>query len=371
MSFGLATLQDLGELRLIDEVVLPIAREFDLETPAGDDCAYIPSGGAVIAVTADVGPKPLLQGLPGHENDLEAAGWLAVVATASDVATAGARPLFLTNCIDAPPQLLVDDFASYLRGYFKACAAFGFRNGGGDIRHGPSLAIRVFGAGISDPFYRVGRGNVGAGDHLVVVGPAGCFMATYLITSIKADSAVGAKVLLSDTAQGTLRFPRPQLSAMATLVEQGFVVAASDTSDGLLGAIDNLRRKSRCGFELQLNDGLLPEVVKEAASLSGFDPWNIFFSWGDWSVAIAIRPDQFEGFCKVCENEQILWTHLGKATAGHREIFGKLNDRPRMKVTPIRNENFVERGFNAGLAGHLRYILETTIFSTPDITHDQ
>jgi thiamine-monophosphate kinase len=368
MSYGSATLQDFGELRLIDEVVLPIAREFDLETLAGDDCAYISTQEGTIAVTADTGPKPLLQSLEGHENDLEAAGWLAVVATASDIATAGARPLFLTNCIDAPPQLLVDDLVSYLRGYFKACAAFGFRNGGGDVRHGPSLAIRVFGAGIANSSHQIGRGNVRTDDYLVVVGPAGHFMATYLIASKHRD-VTGGIVPLSKSECRTLRYPSPQLSPMMTLVANGFVVAASDTSDGLLGAIDNLSRKSRCGFELSLKDQLLPAIVKKAANLSGYDPWNIFFSWGDWSVAIAIRPDQFDPFRKLCQREQIQWTPLGRATNEHDKLFGQLNDGPRMKVTPIRNENFVRRGFNAGLSGHLSYILETNIFSADDGAH--
>ena len=136
MIIDVMTLGELGELRLIEEVILPVARQHDVNTLAGDDCAYLMANG-LLAVTADVGPKPLLHALPGYENDHEAAGWMAVVATASDVATAGAEPLFLTNCIDASPDLTVGEFRQFIGGYFAACTAFGFRNGGGDVRHGP------------------------------------------------------------------------------------------------------------------------------------------------------------------------------------------------------------------------------------------
>src|SRR5208283_3466775 len=276
MDLKRSTLQDFGELRLVEEVVLPIAREFDLETRAGDDCAYICANGEVLAVTADVGPKPLLNSLPGYEDDLEAAGWLAVVATASDIASAGARPLFLTNCIDAPPRMLVADFASYLKGYFKACAELGFRNGGGDIRQGPRLSIRVFAAGICVSPYRIGRGGVAPDDLLILIGPAGQFMASYLLGAAQIGAGAREKVSLSPQIESTLRFPRPQLDAMTILAHEELIVAASDTSDGLLGAIENLARRSHCGFELALRDVLLPEVVREASQHTGFDPWNIF-----------------------------------------------------------------------------------------------
>src|SRR4051812_35802224 len=96
------TLADLGEFRILAEVILPLARRADGVTEAGDDCAFVEAGGATLAVTADVGPRPLIRSLTAHCDDWEASGWMAVLATASDIASAGARPLLLTNCVDAP-----------------------------------------------------------------------------------------------------------------------------------------------------------------------------------------------------------------------------------------------------------------------------
>jgi|RhiMetdeSRZDD1v2_1073273.scaffolds.fasta_scaffold37754_3 thiamine-monophosphate kinase len=359
------TLGAVGEVRLIEEFLLPLAREYSPATALGDDCTYIETGGPLVAVTADVGPKPLLNSLPGYEGDLEAAGWLAVVATASDVATAGARPLFLTNCVDAPPELHVNDFIAFMRGYFSASAAFGFQSGGGDVRHGPRLAIRVFGAGVVEHGKRIGRSGSRPGDHLIVLGVPGRFMATYLL-AVKADPEVMCDGKLVGEAESILRRPEPQIQAMIALTSNDLVVAASDTSDGLLGAIDNLARSGCCGFELKLDDSLLPASVARAATATGLNPWNIFFSWGDWGVAAVVRKERYAELQDVCNRYSIQSIRLGHVSGGSREVRAQLGGR-LVRVAAVRNENFVSYGFNAGLRGHLDHMLSTNLFSASEI----
>jgi thiamine-monophosphate kinase len=354
------TLAELGELRLIEEVILPLAQRFDIETIAGDDCAYIDAHGT-LAITADVGPKPLLQSLPGYERDLDAAGWLAAVATASDVATAGAEPLFLTNCIDAPPETTVGEFTQFLGGYFCACTTFGFKNGGGDVRHGPKLAARVFGAGIRQHGRRLGRDGVSPGDHIAIVGPAGDFMATYLLAK-HGDPATIDLGQLKPAAAEVLRRPRPQLEAMQRLAAAGAVTAASDTSDGLIGAVENLCRSSNIGVQFNLRREIIPTSVSRAAELHGVDPWNLFMAWGDWSVVVAVPPNQIHPFEETCQEHGIRRCMMGIATTHAREMTATLDDGGLVRVSAIRNENFVSHGFNADLDDHLAFILKTPLF---------
>jgi thiamine-monophosphate kinase len=237
------TLQDVGEFWLIDRIIMPLAQRCDKQTETGNDCALIPVSECLLAITADVGPKPLLNRLKGFENDLEAWGWLSVVASASDIATSGARPFFLTNCIDAPTDLPIDKLERFLLGYFDACSEFGFKNGGGDLRQGPELAMRVFATGICSKSHMIGR-NATIGNILYVIGPTGRLMSHFLI----ADSILENNEKIPQELENVLRFPRPQLKAMKILADQGLVVAASDTSDGLLGAIENISRKSVATF---------------------------------------------------------------------------------------------------------------------------
>ena len=364
MSTSRATLAELGEFRVLEEVVLPLARSADVLTHVGDDCAFVEAGGDILAVTADVGPRPLIRSLTQHRDDWEAAGWLAVVATASDVASAGAKPLLLTNCVDAPADLTVDVLARFMSGYFRAMAEFGFRNGGGDLRQGPVLAARVFGVGLLGGIRRIGRSGARPGDRLVVIGPAGSFMAHYLLAAAR-DSQTGAtKRPPIEAAPDALRFPRPQIRAMRLLAERDLVRAASDTSDGLLGAIENIARGSVCGFALELEDALLPKEVREAAvSPAVASPWNLFFAWGDWSVAAIVDGTRIADFEQCCGKNGIDWRPLGWVVPRPGALTATLAGR-KLAVRPIRNENFLTRGFNAGLEGHLDYILKMPIFTS-------
>lgn len=355
------TLGELGEFRLIDEVVIPLAESLGLGNTGGDDCAFIEARGC-LAVSADVGPRPLIRNLRGYEDDYEAAGWLAVVATASDIATAGARPLFLTNCVDAPADFRVGDLRKFLRGAFRACAAFGFANGGGDLRHGPKLEMRTFGAGTTPGGIRLGRSGAALDDHLVLIGAAGHVMANFLLARSEAPEVVRDGRLVSES-EAMLRFPRPHVEAMALLAERRLLRATSDTSDGLIGAILNIAKASLCGFELELKVEMLSELVQQAADESGYDPWNIYCAWGDWSVLATVPPVRLEEFAMVCEAERIAWTKLGRVSSASGKISAHIDGVGPYAVTPLRNENFTDLGFNAGLEPHLRHLLGTPLFA--------
>jgi thiamine-monophosphate kinase len=351
------SLADCGELRLIREVLLPLARIYEPETTIGDDCAFMEIGDIILAVTADVGPKPLIQTLDTFRGDLEAAGWLAAVATVSDVSTAGAAPLFLTNCIDAPPELSVSDFSSFMNGYFRACSHFGFRNAGGDVRQGEEFRARVFGVGLVEHGYKIGRAGAEAGDMLVVVGHPGRFMAHYLLAKSFPSRP------LDNESMEILRFPKPPLEEMRLLAQKRLIRAASDASDGLLGAIENIASRSGCNFILTADEKLLPPVVRKAAQWTGYDPWNIFFCWGDWSVAAVVPAKEYEVFAEFATDAGVPWLPLGVTEEGNGCLHARRNTRT-VAVRPVRNENFRRAGFNSGVKGHLDYMLETPIWGT-------
>ncbi len=349
------TLEDLGELRLLDEVVLPLARRYDTKTSAGDDCAFIEVGSVLLAVSSDMGPRPLVRSLRGHENDMMATGWHAAVTTVSDIATAGALPLLLSNCVDAPPTLAVDDFAAFMEGYFQACSKFGFYNGGGDIRQGQTLGARVFGVGLVEHGRKIGRRGARPGDHLVIIGHPGRFMATYLL----ARQMEGNR-LEGDDAK-ILRFPEPPVEEMRMLAREGLVASASDSSDGVLGAVDNIARGSNCDFIFSLDSEAVPELIQRAALVNKLDPWNILFCWGDWCDAVIVPATEYEAFEKFAAEHKIAWLYLGSTEAGSGKLWAETR-LGRRRLRPLRNENFVRRGFNADLSAHLSYMLETPLF---------
>lgn len=196
----------------------------------------------------------------------------------------------------------------------------------------------------------------------MVVGSTGRFMGTYLLASKGWTQQGGPVAGLAKRTEEILRFPRPQLDEMAALAEAGLVVAASDTSDGLLGAIDNLARASGCGFELVLHDDMLPEVVREAAASAAVQPWNVYFAWGDWAVAVVVRSRDVDSFRAVCSERQIQWTALGRATTGKGGVVARLDGGTSRRMEIVRNENFVAKSFSGGVDAHLEYLLTARLF---------
>lgn len=353
------TLSDYGEFRAIRDIVLPLGMETDAVTVAGDDCAYVALGDDWLAVSADVGPRPLIDLVPGRERNFEAGGWLAAVATISDLATAGAEPLLLTNCVDAPADLPVADLEAFMRGFFKACSAFGFKNGGGDLRQGRELIARVFGVGAVRQRRRVGRGGAQAGDRIVAIGPTGQVMATYLnaVAGSPADP-------LSSEAVAILSYPTPRMREMASLVGRNLVHAASDTSDGLLGAIENIARRSELSYHIKLQSEFLDQATLLAAQRSGAaSPWNVFFSWGDWSVAAAIPSARWATFEAACTEAHINYRCIGQFTDEAASLV-TVDDAATYAINVVRNENFTSKGYNGGVEAHIRYMMETPIFGT-------
>ena len=350
------TLRDVGEFALLESVVFPMARRYGVDADLGDDCGFVEIGGALIAVSADAGPRPLVQQLSGHETDYEAAGWHAVVATASDIATAGAKPLFLVDTIDAPPDLPVPFLQAFMDGYFRACAEFGFQTVGGDIRQGSVLTARVFGVGLVEHGARIGRRSAAPGDHVVLIGGAGAFISAFLFAERQGHHRLSSNIM------EILRFPRPQLREMQVLAKHCLVSAASDSSDGVLGALENIGKQSQCGFHLNLDAKLLDERITNEASIRGFDPWNIFFCWGDWSVVAVVPQGRLLDFSKVASDHSIVWIPLGQVVHGPFSLHATV-DGIQQRVRVLRNENFVKTGFHAGLGSHINHMLATKLFT--------
>lgn len=348
------TLRDMGEFDVIDNVILKAASRAGLGHTLGDDCGFVQVGDSLVAVSADVGPRPLIQELQGHNNDLAAAGWHAVVATASDIATAGAKPICLVDTIDAPPELDAHELEAFMEGYFAACREFGFDVGGGDIRQGESLVARVFGMGLVEHGERIGRGSVKPGHRMALIGDAGQFVTAYL----RAVRRLGHIESAADRER--LRHPRPQLQSMRLLANEGLIVAASDSSDGVLGALDNLVRKSRCTIRLDLNSISLQDSLLHEAAINGYDPWNLFFFWGDWSVVVAIQAERYAEFEEFADSRKIPMTTLGDAILGPPRLEAKVG-RKICLVKAMRNENFKSGSFNANIKDHVEYMLTTPL----------
>jgi thiamine-monophosphate kinase len=346
-------LSDVGEFRLLRDVVLPVFGSNGLTAPLGDDCAYVSvPRPEMLVVTTDAAPRPLVWSL-GCES-YWSWGWYAVIINVSDLAAAGARPLFFTSSVDASDSMLVKDFQRFFEGMAAACERFSLTNAGGNIRAAPRFACHATAVGTEPRSVPITRSACVPGDAIVAVGPCGLFISAYL------QGRRNGLDSLSRVDRRRLFRPEPQMREMGLLHEAGMIRAASDNSDGLLGAIWNIVDRSQCGVELLLDEILLPPEVQKAARDENFDPWNLFCFWGDWQVICAVAPEQLKEFNLLAEAEGIEYTLLGRAIESEPAVYGSRHGR-RRRMRVLRSENFAAESFSSDLSGHLDHMLRTPL----------
>lgn len=228
----------MGEFELIDRFFRranPASRGVPLGI--GDDCALLaPAPGMQLAVSSDM----LLEGRHFLSTvDPARLGHKALAVNLSDLAACGARPLGFTLSLALPA---VDEtwLEGFARGLFALADAHGCELVGGDTTRGPlAISITVF-------------GEVPTGQALLRSGARDG-------DDLYASGTLGDARLALEVFRGTFSVPAPVFDAVRRRMEQptprtalgqalrGIATAAVDVSDGLLGDLGHVLRRSGVG----------------------------------------------------------------------------------------------------------------------------
>ena len=133
-------LRDLGERRLIDEILRP--RYASSTDTFGDDCAslVVPSGHRLI-VTTDPCPQPMAE-LLGFADPFFR-GWLLATINLSDLAAAGAVPLGLLTSLVLESEMPISSFLRLLDGIDECCRLNGTGVIGGNLKEGKQIDVQA------------------------------------------------------------------------------------------------------------------------------------------------------------------------------------------------------------------------------------
>lgn len=232
----------MGEFELIDRFFLRRGRPPSAQVPlgVGDDCALLaPSPGHELAVSCDM----LLEGRHFLSTvDPERLGHKALAVNLSDLAACGARPLAFTLALALPAA---DEpwLAAFARGLFALADAHGCELAGGDTTRGPlAICITVFGE--VPRGQALLRSGARAGDDLWASGTLGDARLALEVFRGK----VSLPPALFEAARERLERPTPRVALGQAL--RGVASAAIDVSDGLLGDLGHVLRRSGAGATL-------------------------------------------------------------------------------------------------------------------------
>lgn len=215
-------------------------------TPFTCDAELVQIGSETVAITVDTLGDEVRRGVV---RDLYTVGWLAAVASLSDLAASGARPSGLLLSVSLPPDV---DSSRLDAGFADCLEAHGTYLLGGDLQFDEQLSVTTVGVGaVQRALMRVGSQP---GDPLYAVG------------------AFGLGNLVALTQNGDEGSPHegrylPQIPFEAWMSVVPLVRACTDSSDGLLGALMNLADGVR--FDVDLSAVPFDEEVRAIAGRTG------------------------------------------------------------------------------------------------------
>lgn len=295
----------LGEFDLIGRFFTrPVQRN---PLGVGDDCALLqPRPGMQLAVSSDL----LLEGRhflstvdPAH------LGHKALAVNLSDLAACGAQPLAFTLAL-ALPQSDEAWLAGFAHGLLSLADAHGCELVGGDTTRGPlAICITVFGEVPAGQALL--RSGARPGDELWVSGNLGD--ARLALEVFRGKLSVPQPVF--EAARRRMECPEPRVALGLAL--RGIASAAIDISDGLLGDLGHILRRSGVGATLQA-DRALPLL---AASQQGADlplAWRqqlVLAGGDDYELAFCAPPQRHAAVLAAASAAGVSVTRIGHIEA--------------------------------------------------------
>jgi thiamine-monophosphate kinase len=263
----------LGEFDLIERYFRPPLRRAVLG--GGDDCALLaPSPGMQLAVSTDL----LVEGRHFLSTVApERLGHKALAVNLSDLAACGAEPLAFTLALSLP-RADANFLAPFAEGLLALADQHEIELIGGDTTAGP-LTITITVLGQVPPGQALLRSGARAGDELWVSGCLGDARLALEVFRGRAELPGEAFSAVRDAMER----PQPRVALGQAL--RGIASAAIDLSDGLLGDLGHIRRRSGVGATLWL-DALprsaaldaQPDPLRRECLLAGGDDYELLFT---------------------------------------------------------------------------------------------
>jgi len=241
----------------------------------GDDCALLaPRPGMQLATSSDM----LVEGRHFLSTvDPVRLGHKSLAVNLSDLAACGAEPLAFTLAL-AMPRVDETFLSGFSQGLFALADAHRCELVGGDTTQGPlAISITVFGE--VPPGAALLRSGARAGDDVWVSGTVGD--ARLALEVFRGNVALEGAAL--ERVRAAMERPEPRVALGMAL--RGIARSAIDVSDGLLGDLGHILRRSAVGATIEVDavprsDTLRAQSLawQRVCTLAGGDDYELVFT---------------------------------------------------------------------------------------------
>jgi thiamine-monophosphate kinase len=296
----------LGAGREFDRIRAVLAALGEQAGGAGDDCAFVPAGSGVFALSTDTS----VEGVHFRRDwlSLEEIGWRAAAGALSDLAAVAAEPIGVLAALVVPKGIGQEETVDIMRGVGNATASVGGKVLGGDLSGGPTLtlAITVVGS-CASPVRRTGASP---GDTLWVTGSLGGSRTA--LASFEAGDPPPV------VARAAFAHPLPRVVAARWLARHG-ARAMIDLSDGLAGDAGHLAAAS--GVRLRIDLGGVPvhaDLVSRVARTGESAAALAAMGGEDYELLVAMPPTFDESHAaEHLADTGVRLTRIGVVEGGH------------------------------------------------------
>jgi len=301
----------VGEFDLIARWFTRPARRAALGV--GDDCALLNvTPGMQLATSSDM----LVEGRHFLSTVApERLGHKALAVNLSDLAACGAQPLAFTLALALPriDAVFLDGFS---RGLLALADAHGCELVGGDTTQGPlNLCITVFGE--VPPGQALLRSGARDGDEIWVSGTLGD--ARLALEVFRGSIALAGDGF--EQVRAAMELPTPRVALGSAL--RGIATSAIDVSDGLLGDLGHILKRSNAGATLQVD--ALPRSAVLAAQPLALQRNCTLAGGDDYELAFTAPPSQAAAVLAAAHGAGVAVTRIGRigpASHGLRLVDG-------------------------------------------------
>jgi thiamine-monophosphate kinase len=241
----------------------------------GDDCALLqPRPGMQLAFSSDM----LVEGRHFLSTVApDRLGHKALAVNLSDLAACGAQPLAFSLAL-ALPRADATFLEGFSRGLFALADAHACELAGGDTTQGPlNICITVFGE--VPPGQALLRSGAQVGDDLYVSGQVGD--ARLALEAFRGQVALAGEQF--EQVRVAMEQPQPRVALGIAL--RGIATSAIDVSDGLLGDLGHILRRSKVGACIEVDRvprsavlSAQPLALQRECTLAGGDDYELVFS---------------------------------------------------------------------------------------------
>jgi thiamine-monophosphate kinase len=292
----------LGEFDLIERFFTrPMHRAV---LGVGDDCALLqPAAGMTLAISSDM----LVEGRHFLSTVApDRLGHKALAVNLSDLAACGARPMAFTLALALPAA---DEafLAPFARGLLALADAEGCELIGGDTTRGPlTIAITVFGelpAGTA-----LLRSGARTGDDLYVSGTLGD--ARLALEAFR--GAISLDEAAFNRARQSMEMPTARTALGIAL--RGLATSAIDISDGLVGDLGHVLRRSGVGATVEVD--ALPRSAVLAAQPMALQRQCLLAGGDDYELLFSAPADRRAAVSAAADAAGVAVTRIGRIEAG-------------------------------------------------------